>query len=184
MGYSVYSIVLISFVIILVVRYLPTYVEYFNYRYTKLIKSGIYTGNFYARLNLIPIALEYIKENFWLGVGFNQVYMSKMEHISGAWSGDIMWPFFILFTGIVGTIFIAFIIYYFIINSFRSYKHTRNHLFLVIFAWTLLTFAHSFSSAGFNDGTGIAILPFALYTIEKYNLWKKTKIIKLSNTNV
>jgi len=99
--------------------------------------------------------------------------MSSMENISGAWAGDIMWPFFILFTGIVGTGFILFLILKFLRTSFLFYKKTGNLLFLVIFFWILLTLVLSISGEGFNDGTGIAIIPFALFTVERYNLWRK-----------
>ena len=162
---------------VLIVNIFPAQLQFFTARNEQISQTGGLENvpNVVSRLNLLYYTSYYIGSNLvnaLFGMGYSQEYMLKMQNINGAWGGDIMWPFFVVFTGIAGALFILIIALKFTFYSFKNYINSSDYLFLFCFFLFVFYLMTSVNSAGFNDGTGIAMIPFALYTVHNKKLWK------------
>jgi hypothetical protein len=178
-AYALLWLGVVSVVIMLLPRYFPSEVDYFLHRSDELTQESLESTTFGYRIDLVSEAADNIKHSnvtTIFGVGFDQYYMDMMLRMSGAWGGDIMWPFFILFTGVLGTLYFIILILVYVIGSFISFKKHGGFVYVLCFVWLCYTLMRSMNSEGFNDGTGLAMIPFALYTVEKLTLWKDSSL--------
>ena len=153
----------------------PNQMEYFLSRYTSLESGILQDGTFYYRIDLLNRAWDAIstgaKDILLFGTGFSQAEMSNMIAVSGSWMGDIMWPFFIIYNGLLGTFLFLGVIIAGIMTAFKYYIRSGNLWFEFIFLALIYNLLRSINGPGFNDATGLAMIPFALLTVESYGLW-------------
>ncbi len=166
---------MISLSWMVIVKVFPNQVEYFISRYTSLESGILQDGTFYYRIDLLSRAWDAIstggKDILLFGTGFSQAEMSSMIAISGSWMGDIMWPFFIIYNGLLGTILFLGVIIAGIMTALKYYTRSGNLWYEFIFLALIYNLLRSINGPGFNDATGLAMIPFALLTVESNGLW-------------
>ncbi len=157
-------------------RMFPDQLAYFLSRYSSLESGLLQDGSFFYRVELMNRAWDTIslgtRDILLLGTGFSQTEMVRMAEISGSWMGDTMWPFFLIFTGSVGTFLFLLLVLRAILSSLKFYTKTGNLLFEFVFVVLIFHLLRTINGPGFNDATGLAMIPFALLTIESNQMWQ------------
>lgn len=154
----------------------PDQLDYFVSRYYSLESGLLQDGSFFYRIELLNRAWDTIHQGtrdiIFLGTGFSQTEMIRMLEVSGSWMGDIMWPFFLIFTGLLGTALLLLLALQAAWSSLKYYIRTGNLWFEFIFVLLIFHLLRSINGPGFNDATGLAMIPFALLTVESNQIWR------------